>query len=272
MTGRDTVSLEIHRFIEDNLDKPVEIEIAHGHAVVYTHCAPYKDNANEDAVCLMERSDGDGILALADGVGGERAGSMASKIMLETLADNFKANPNQGLQGILLNAVDLANQSILNQGIGAATTIAAVGIHEAVIRPYHVGDSDILLVGQRGRIKFQSIPHSPTGYAVEAGMLHEDDATGHEDRHYVSNVVGSSDMHIDIGPILQMSNRDRLLIMSDGVSDNLLIQEIIELVRAGPLKRAAKALLEACRQRMEEEQSDPPGKPDDLSFILYQRA
>jgi len=266
------VPLEIHSYIETNLEKPAEIEIAHGHAVLYTHCAPYKDNANEDAISVMERDNGDGILALADGVGGERAGSLASKIMLESLADNFKANPTQDLQGIVLNSVDLANQSILNQGIGAATTIAAVGIHEGVIRPYHVGDSDVLLVGQRGKIKFQSIPHSPTGYAIEAGMLHEDDATGHEERHYVSNVVGSADMRIDIGPILKMSKRDRLLIMSDGVSDNLLNQEIIELVRSGPLKKAARLLLDACHRRMENDSSDPPGKPDDLSFILYQHS
>lgn len=262
--------LEIHSYIEDNLEKPVELEIAHGRAIVFTHCAPYKDGANEDAVSVMERDAGDGILALADGVGGERGGSIASKVMLATLADNFKANPTQDLQGIVLNSVDLANQSILNQGIGSATTIAAVGIHEGVIRPYHVGDSDILLVGQRGKVKFQSIPHSPTGYAIEAGILHEDDATSHEERHYVSNVVGSAEMHIDIGPILTMSKRDRLLIMSDGVSDNLLNQEIIELVRRGPIKKAALALHEACRRRMDDESSATPGKPDDLSFILYQ--
>jgi len=266
------VPLEIHRFIEENLEQPVELELAHGTAVIYTHCAEYKDNANEDAVCLMERENGDSILALADGVGGERGGSLASKIMLETLIDNFKANVNQDLQGVVLNSVDLANQSILEQGVGAATTIAAVGVHEGIIRPYHVGDSDILLVGQRGLVKFQSIPHSPTGYAIEAGMLHEDDATGHEDRHYVSNVVGSADMHIDIGPILKMSKRDRLLIMSDGVSDNLLNQEIIEIIRSGPIRKAANQLLAACLDRMKEEDPYLPGKPDDLSFILYQLA
>jgi len=264
--------VDIHSYIDANFDHPQEIEIAHGHAIFYTHCAPYKDGANEDAICAMERDNGDGILALADGVGGMRAGSLASKIMLETLADNFKANSNQDLQGVVLNSVDLANQAILNQSLGAATTIATVGIHESVIRPYHVGDSDILVVGQRGRIKFQSIAHSPTGYAVEAGMLDESEATGHEERHYVSNVVGSSDMRIDIGPILHLAARDRLLIMSDGVSDNLVMQDIIELVRKGPLMTAANALLEAVQQRMADETSDTPGKPDDLSFILYQLA
>lgn len=266
------MSAEIHSYLDANLNKPVELEVAHGRAAIYTRCAPYKQEANEDAVCVMERDDGDGILAIADGVGGERAGSMASKIMLETLADNFKANPTQDVQGIVLNSVDLANQAILSQGLGSATTIAAVGIHDTIIRPYHVGDSDILVIGQRGRIKFQSIAHSPTGYAVESGLLHEDDATGHEERHYVSNVVGSSEMRIDIGPILTMSARDRLLIMSDGVSDNLLMQDIVELVRKGPILEAARALLQAARERMEDETGDPPGKPDDLSFILYQRS
>lgn len=263
--------IQVHSFIESNLEQPVLLEVAHGKAVVYTHCAPYKDDANEDAVSVMQRTDGDGILALADGVGGERAGRMASRIMLTSLEENFRANQSQELQGVVLNSVDLANQEILGQAIGAATTIAAVEINQISIRPYHVGDSDILLVGQRGKIKFQSIAHSPTGYAIEAGMLHEDEATGHEERHYVSNVVGSSDMRIDIGPILTMSVRDRLLIMSDGVSDNLLNQEIIDLVRCGPLADAAQALLDACRRRMDDDSADLPGKPDDLSFILYQR-
>lgn len=261
-----------HLYIESNLERPVLLDIANGQAAIYTHCAPYKDNANEDAIGIMERENGEGILSLADGVGGERAGSMASREIIETLRNNFTANRNQELQGIVLNSVDLANQAIMDQGVGAATTIAVVEIGKESVRPYHVGDSDILLVGQRGKIKFQSIAHSPTGYAIEAGILDEDDAPGHEARHYVSNVVGSAEMRIDIGPILSMSRRDRLLIMSDGVSDNLFSQEIVELIRSGPILKAASSLLQACQQRMREEgDADQPGKPDDLSFILFQR-
>ena len=265
------MSVKYSSFIESNLDHPELHRIAHGTAVIYTHCAPYKEYANEDAVCIMERNSGDGILAVADGVGGERAGSMASRTMLESLLDIFSANTSQELQGVLLSSVDHANHSILNQGVGAATTLAAVEISKEQVRPYHVGDSDILLVGQRGKIKFQTIAHSPVGYAVEAGLLDEDEAVGHEERHFVSNVVGSNEMRIDIGPILTMSKRDRLLISSDGLSDNLLIQDIIELIRSGPIEKAAKRLLQACQQRMQNDSSDPPGKPDDLSFILYQR-
>jgi len=260
-----------HLYIESNLEQPILLDIANGQAAIYTHCAPYKENANEDSMGLMHRNNGEGILALADGVGGERAGSMASREIIETLQNNFSANPGQELQGIILNSVDLANQAILDQGVGAATTIAALEVGKDTIRPYHVGDSDILLVGQRGKIKFQSIAHSPTGYAVEAGILDEDDAPGHEARHYVSNVVGSTEMRIDIGPILSMSRRDRLLIMSDGVSDNLLNQEIVDLIRSGPILKAADRLLQACQKRMREEDDQSPGKPDDLSFILYQR-
>jgi len=266
------MSAKYSSFIESNLDHPELHIIAHGKAVIYTHCAPYKETENQDSVCVMERSNGDGILAVADGVGGERAGSMASRTMIESLLDNFSTNTVQELQSVLLSSVDQANHAILGQGVGAATTLAAVEINNEQIRPYHIGDSDILLVGQRGKIKFQTIAHSPVGYAVESGLLDQDEAVGHEERHYVSNVVGSNEMRIDIGPILTMSKRDRLLIASDGVSDNLLIQDIIELIRSGPIEKAAKRLLQACQQRMQEENSDPPGKPDDLSFILYQRA
>ena len=57
-------------------------------------------------------------------------------------------------------------------------------------KPYHVGDSQILLVGNRGRVKMLTTSHSPVGYAVEAGMLEEHDAIDHD--HGQVRVVGSN--------------------------------------------------------------------------------
>ncbi len=60
------------------------------------------------------------------------------------------------------------------------------------LRPYHVGDSTNLLTGQRGKLEFAMISHSPTGYAMEAGVLGEEEALVHEDRHDVSNLLGAA--------------------------------------------------------------------------------
>ena len=64
---------------------------------------------------------------------------------------------------------------------------------------------------------------------------------------------------------------DTLVLGSDGLFDNLHLEEITEYVRKGPLPRAAEAMADACRRRMCEPQPDHPSKPDDLTFLLYRR-
>ena len=117
-------------------------------------------------------------------------------------------------------------------------------------------------------MKFINTPHSPTGYAIAAGVLDENDALHHEERHLLSNLVGSTEMHIDIGPILKLSTQDRILVASDGLWDNMYLEEIVNAVRKGSLYKAANFLQETCRHRMLEEEKKLPSHADDLSFIL----
>jgi serine/threonine protein phosphatase PrpC len=91
----------------------------------------------------------------------------------------------------------------------------------------------------------------------------------HEERHIVSNVVGASDMSISIGTSLQLATRDTLLLASDGLFDNLYMEEIVEIIRKGSLTNAAEQLVSLCRQRMQHPQPALPSHADDLSFILY---
>jgi serine/threonine protein phosphatase PrpC len=144
-----------------------------------------------------------------------------------------------------------------------------VEIRDRVVRPYHVGDSAILLVGQRGKLKFQTIAHSPIGYAVEAGLIDEKDAIHHDQRHVISNVIGSSEMRIEIGPAIQMAARDTLVLASDGLLDNLLPAEIVDLVRTGPLDKAVDQLVATATARMNAEGGSAPSKPDDLTVIAF---
>jgi serine/threonine protein phosphatase PrpC len=137
------------------------------------------------------------------------------------------------------------------------------------MRSYHVGDSLIMLVGQRGKLKFQSVSHSPVGYAVEAGLMDETEAIHHEERNVVSNIIGTPDMRIDVGPAIKLAPKDTLLLASDGLPDNLYVDEIVSRIKAGPLLGAAEALVEDCRGRMQYSQQQRPNHPDDLSVILY---
>ena len=173
------------------------------------------------------------------------------------------------LREAILDGIEQANSRIIGLGLGAATTIAVAEIDARAVRSYHVGDSMILVTGQRGKIKYQTISHSPVAYAVEAGLVHTDDAIYHEDRHLISNMIGSGDMRVEIGPRLTLAPRDTVVVASDGLFDNLQVQEIVAIVRSGPLLAAATELASKCRARMLEFSEQRPHKPDDLSFVLY---
>jgi serine/threonine protein phosphatase PrpC len=211
------------------------------------------------------------VLAVADGVGGVRAGNKASSIVLDQLRSSLAQNKDDDSEqrSAILNAIETANQAVLALGIGAATTLAVVEINRNTVRPYHVGDSTILVFGQRGKIKLQTVAHSPVGFAVEAGLLDEEEAMHHEDRHIVSNVIGVPDMRIEVGSTLELAQRDTILLASDGLMDNLQPSEIIERLRKGTLAPAAKVLAADSMQRMTEPREGEPSKPDDLTFIIF---
>lgn len=173
------------------------------------------------------------------------------------------------IRAAILDGLDQANQTLLDSGLGCATTLAAVEINGREIRPFHVGDSEILVVGQRGKVKLQTVSHSPVGFAIEAGLLDESEAIHHEDRHIVSNVVGTADMRVEMGTALKLAANDTLLIASDGLFDNLRLDEIVEFIRKGPLDEAVRRLIALARERMDAAADDVPSKPDDLTIIAF---
>ena len=95
-------------------------------------------------------------------------------------------------------------------------------------------------------MRWQTMAHSPVGYAVEAGLLDAGEAMRHDDRHIVSNMVGSEEMRIDIGPPVTLKPHDTVLLATDGLTDNLRDEEIIEHIRKRALTKAADQLRTAC--------------------------
>ncbi len=258
-------------FLDCNMESGELRALWEGSAAVFSCRSPDKQTANEDAAALIPFDGQSGVLVVADGLGGSRAGEQASSLALSSLQEALAEAAANGadLRSAILNGVETANRKIVELGIGAGTTLALVEIQGRTARPYHVGDSMILVVGQRGRIKWQTVSHSPVGYAVESGFLDAAEAMHHDERHIVSNMLGMADMRIEIGSAIELADRDTLLLSSDGLFDNLHVDEIIERVRKGPLDQVAHDLATSCRQRMQTPREGQPSKPDDLTFIAY---
>ncbi len=260
-------------FIGEDMAEASNLDAGAGLAAVYSSRSPGKQTANEDAAAVFPYGDSECVLAVADGLGGLRAGHQASSLAIESIKEALARGLTDGrsLREAVLNGFEDANRSVLDLGIGAATTLAVAEVQGANIRPYHVGDSLIMVVGQRGRIKLQLVPHSPVGYGIESGLLDESEAMYHEERYIVSNVIGTPDMRIEVGSTLELAPRDTLLIASDGLWDNLHMEEIVGTIRKGPLPRAVATLSAHCDARMHEEGEGvtTPSKPDDLTLILF---
>ncbi|UCH85597.1 MAG: serine/threonine-protein phosphatase [Candidatus Latescibacterota bacterium] len=267
-------ALDTRLFINEVLCPGEVVLLGSGTAAVYTARTPDESHEkNEDAAAVIKLEDGSAVLAVADGVGGSRGGDQASSLALKTLQQAIKTaiEEDRELRWGILNGFEMANQAVIDMAIGAATTLAAVEIDGDSIRPYHAGDSTIIVVGQRGKVKTRTVAHSPVGYAVEGGFLDEDAAMNHKDRHLISNSIGAPDMRIEVGPVSRLARHDTILLASDGLSDNLNTDEIVERIRKGPLETAVASLAARATDRMLHPNGGHPSKPDDLTMILFRR-
>lgn len=251
----------------------VEFAVAGGSVCALTHKDPEKASGNEDTVAIIPYGPGAGVLVVADGAGGLPAGKRASLTAVTTLAASLQASMDKTmlLRTAILNGIEAANEAVLALGNGSATTMTVITIEGLVARSYQIGDSEALVVGQRGLVRLQTTAHSPTGFAVEAGFLDHRDALHHEDRHLVSNFLGTSDMRIDVGAGVELRPRDTVVVASDGLTDNVHLDEIIDIVRKGPLMESARAVASLAASRMAGKGAGQPSKPDDLSLILFRK-
>jgi PPM family protein phosphatase len=258
----------------DAVPDKIRADIGGGEVLAYTGRAPDKESENQDTVGIIPYGPDAAVLVVADGAGGLPAGRRASQTAVATLNQSLlvAASRTMLLRTAIMDGIESANEAVLNLANGSATTMTVVTIEGPIARMYQIGDSEAVITGQRGVIRAQTMAHSPTGFAVEAGFLDERDALHHEERHLVSNFLGTSDMRIDVGASVSLRPKDTVLVASDGLTDNIHMHEINELMRTGPLQDALDAIVSLALRRMTVESKRQPSKPDDLSIILFRKA
>lgn len=291
----DALQIEPYKPVRPALPSLQQIAVGTGAAVWVSIKSPAKQSDNEDAVAAFSISIDRGLLVVADGLGGHRGGKSASQSVVRGLTRAFRKVPpstpteiviSGGLKvpidappelddgdyrKLILDQIESANRRLVQKRTGGATTLALAEVSGNRVRTYHVGDSPVLIVSQRGQIKHETVVHSPIGYAVEAGLLSEQEAIYHEQRHLVSNVVGARDMTVELGSWVPLAPRDTVLLASDGLFDNLMTYEIVDRIRTGSLLEGVRALAELALDRMVYRNPQFPSKPDDLTILAYRR-
>ncbi|MCP5464351.1 MAG: serine/threonine-protein phosphatase [Deltaproteobacteria bacterium] len=256
--------------LEHDFEKPQHVVVDLGHVYCFLKACPGENKPSEDAG-LVYQTDELIVLAVADGVGGSPRGRDAALASVRILAKALEQGHSEerDTRLIIIETFEKANQEILSWGVGAGSTLMVVLIEHGRIQSFHVGDSACLLVGQRGLVKYRSVDHSVVGYGQEAELLSDEEGMQHQDRHILLNCLGTKEMRIDIGPLKKLKSKDRLILGSDGLFDNLTQEELVGFIRKGSVQDNANQLQNKLFERMNTPEEGAPSKPDDVVFLMY---
>jgi protein phosphatase len=212
------------------------------------------------------------LLAVSDGMGGQEAGEVASRLAVETLHEilqkewsgRAERDAVAELRNDLRTAVDRANRAVLDHvasnperhGMGATLTAAVVLGRTLVVA--HVGDSRCYLL-RDGVLKPLTSDQSLAEELVRRGVVQRDSPAYIARRSVLTRVVGQASPLVPDSEVLDLARGDRLMVCSDGLYgpvDDEVIRDI--LLDAKDPDEAVEALVAAAKDR---------GAPDNVTCI-----
>lgn len=197
------------------------------------------------------------LFALADGVGGQDRGEVASRTAIETLLTHFrKSQPGEAPSALLPRLAQSANLRVYETaavaspgGSSMCTTLVACLLRYDRVTVAHVGDSRCYLI-RRGQASVLTSDHTLVGEQVRMGLLSDDEAAESEKRHVLSRSLGANmfvNAEIDEYQILP---DDILLLSSDGLHGPVTPVEIAAITsKFHELHEAANQLASLAREK-----------------------
>jgi protein phosphatase len=199
---------------------------------------------NEDAYLV---DDAMGLFAVADGMGGHRAGEVASATALEAL----RAAINSGRP--LRESIEDANDAVFTKSLsdtslrGMGTTLTAgTLVTGGTVLVGHVGDSRAYLMHE-GELRQVTVDHSLVEELVREGRLTSDEAAVHPQRSIITRALGvDSSVEVDVYSV-ELVPGDRLLFCSDGLTGMVQFDAIAATLRReeDPTRAATQLVDEA---------------------------
>ena len=219
---------------------------------------------NQDALLIDDTL---GLYVVADGVGGHQAGEVASQMAVEIICQNMNGSFDHGINGEeaaqdptlsqaanhLMSSIHLANHEVHKSANsnkdyhGMGSTVSAVYVTDKTLVAANVGDSPIYLVRQ-GIIDLLSVPH--TMQNEQAVVDSEGNKSlGSSFKHILTRAIGARKIvKADIFE-LQYFEGDTIVICSDGLSDKLSPDEILEVVTNEQPDTACRMLIDRANER-----------------------
>lgn len=228
---------------------------------------------NEDHVRILPDL---GLAILSDGMGGHKAGDVASQIAVECIGENWRGlfanlKPGAGITGAkrtddLLTAVSMANEQVYTlsknnpefQGMGA--TVIAAHFNGDGLCAIHLGDSRLYRF-RRGKLQQLTTDHTHAQESVRLGLISAEEARGGYGWNLLLKALGvDSGIEPDV-IATQLQRGDMFLIASDGLTDAVGDDDIRACIALGNdnLADIVDDLIDLANRN---------GGPDNISVIL----
>jgi len=207
------------------------------------------------------------LFAVADGMGGARAGEVASQIAVDEFAEQTDSggSPEERLAAI----VKSANRKIYERSqsdeshAGMGTTLTAVLVHDQEVSLGHVGDSRAYLF-RDDELERLTEDHSLVEELMRMGKLSPEEAESDPRRSIITRALGP-EPEVDVETFTYPAkDGDVYLLCSDGLTGMLPEERVAEILRArSSLEQAARALVDDANAR---------GGKDNITVLLFKLA
>lgn len=209
-----------------------------------------------------------GLFAVFDGVGGQRAGEVASQTAAETIEEALTHNRADGASiELIRRAIDFANRDVFELAESdpayktMATTVALIHVNGNSVTVAHVGDSRVYRL-EDGRFYRETVDHTDLNDDIRAGRIVREQAAELASRNIINRALGvESGVEVEIKSI-HARDGARFLLCSDGVYRHMSDEEIARvLAEHKDPQRAADELKRIVHQR---------GADDNLTAVVVQ--
>lgn len=202
------------------------------------------------------------LFVIADGMGSHAAGHLAGQLAVQWVLYSYYADPSPDPSRSLQAAIEIADRwlgywaAVRPDLRGMGTTLTALAVCNGELIVAHVGDSRAYLVRQN-RAWLLTRDHTWVARAITDGLLTPMEARQHPWRNVLVRSLNGSGAAVDVQRVLLVEG-DRLVLLTDGVSDSLQQPEVAWLASYSP-RRAARKLADLARRR---------GNQDDATVLV----
>ncbi len=213
---------------------------------------------NQDAYAVGEFSDEVVWAVVCDGMGGAAGGNIASALAVKVISDKINASYREkmrdmSIKNMLDSALTAANIEVYDMadakpelhGMGTTVVCAIVRDNQAFIA--HAGDSRAYVLSD-GNINQITTDHSMVQDLLSRGKITNEQAANHPNKNIITRAVGvDKSIEIDFDQI-DLDDNSTLLLCTDGLSNYVTNEEIVNLMSDGKHYAFADRLVQKANQ------------------------